>query len=285
MENAVTISNVRGVQGIGLTQTGRSAVGGLRSWLGSSLILVGIALVAFAGLWESGLVTGSIVTLPAPATTRGSTLAVTAPNAIGSQAARTNTTDGVWASANNQNAAGGRMEAGVERTPSLALPIPADRDDRLYSRPPPEPARAARLSIASIDLETEVVQGGIRESGTGELEWETVPFLAVHYGADTALIGGPGNAVIAGHVLTLNEGNVFRNLYLVQEGDVIEVDTDAGSSQKFVVEDVRLVSPFDVSVMAPTSAPRLTLITCGGSFDARRREFSHRLIVVAHPLR
>lgn len=277
---------MQGVQQIGLNQRGRGAAAGPRSWLGSSLILIGTGLVIWAGLWESGLLTGPVVTLPAPTSTRGSTLAAAAPKERGSQAARTDTTDGVWASAGNQKAADVGREQAVEPTPSgnsVALPIPADREDRLQSRRPPEPAGAARLSIASIDLDTEVVQGGIRESRTGELEWETVPFLAVHYGADTALIGGQGNAVIAGHVVTLNEGNVFRNLYLVQEGDVIEVDTDAGSSQRFVVEDVRLVSPFDVSVMAPTASPRLTLITCGGSFDARRREFSHRLVVVAHP--
>jgi hypothetical protein len=33
--------------------------------------------------------------------------------------------------------------------------------------------------------------------------------------------------------------------------------------------------------MASTSAPTLTLITCGGEFDSRSRSFSDRLIVTS----
>jgi hypothetical protein len=36
--------------------------------------------------------------------------------------------------------------------------------------------------------------------------------------------------------------------------------------------------------MEATSDPTLTLITCGGTFDRARREFSDRLIVTAKPL-
>jgi sortase (surface protein transpeptidase) len=46
-----------------------------------------------------------------------------------------------------------------------------------------------------------------------------MPFVAVHYGDLTSLIGALGNAVIAGHVLTLNEGNVFRFLYQLEVDD------------------------------------------------------------------
>jgi hypothetical protein len=35
--------------------------------------------------------------------------------------------------------------------------------------------------------------------------------------------------------------------------------------------------------MQPTPAPTLTLITCGGTFDPSKREFSDRLIVIAKP--
>jgi sortase (surface protein transpeptidase) len=49
------------------------------------------------------------------------------------------------------------------------------------------------------------------------------------------------------------------------------------------VTEVKLVPPSDVSVMDPTPDPTLTLITCGGTFDPVKREFSDRLIVVAKP--
>ena len=48
--------------------------------------------------------------------------------------------------------------------------------------------------------------------------------------------------------------------------------------------DVKLVPPEDTSVMASTPDETLTLITCGGTFDPVKREFSDRLIVTAKPL-
>jgi sortase (surface protein transpeptidase) len=49
------------------------------------------------------------------------------------------------------------------------------------------------------------------------------------------------------------------------------------------VVGVQLVPPSDTAVMAPTPDQTLTLITCGGTFDPVRREFSDRLIVIAKP--
>lgn len=143
----------------------------------------------------------------------------------------------------------------------------------------PPPGWATHLSIPSIDLETDVVPVSIATDARGQLEWPTVPFLAVHY-VDTAPVGGPGNAVIAGHVVTLHEGNVFRDLYRVDYGDTVTVETDAASFT-YVVSDLKLVLPSDVAVMEPTADPRLTLITCGGDFDQRTRTFDRRLVVTA----
>src|SRR5206468_10507168 len=95
------------------------------------------------------------------------------------------------------------------------------------------------------------------------------------------LVGAPGNAVIAGHVVTLGEGNVFRFLYQLDVGDQIQVWDQREALHTFAVSGVRLVSPTDVTVMDPTPDPTLTLITCGGTFDPLKREFSDRLIVTA----
>ena len=99
------------------------------------------------------------------------------------------------------------------------------------------------------------------------------------------MIRAPGNAVIAGHVVTLNEGNVFRSLYRVQIEDRIQVWDDAGRDHVYHTVDVGLVSPSDTSIMRQTSDETLTLITCGGTFDPIQRDFSARLIVTAKPLK
>jgi LPXTG-site transpeptidase (sortase) family protein len=90
--------------------------------------------------------------------------------------------------------------------------------------------------------------------------------------------------VIAGHVVTLSEGNVFRFLYQLDLDDRIQVWDDHAYERDYHVVDVRLVPPTDTSVMDSTPDETLTLITCGGTFDPVRREFSERLIVVAKPL-
>lgn len=77
-----------------------------------------------------------------------------------------------------------------------------------------------------------------------------------------AIPGEPGNLVFAGH-----RDSWFRPLEGVIAGDVIEVEwRDARSSglrqQAYEVETVRVVSPEDVSLLAPTSNDALTLVTC-----------------------
>ena len=67
--------------------------------------------------------------------------------------------------------------------------------------------------------------------------------------------------------LALSEGNVFRYLYKVNVGDTVDVWDDQDHEHEFHVVDVRLVPPDDLSPMAQTRDPTLTLITCGGTFD------------------
>jgi len=165
--------------------------------------------------------------------------------------------------------------------PSIYLTpmTPADAEDRPYWGDRPHPGLAKHLEIPAIDVDTEVIEGGIIVNHHGEPEWETVPFVALHY-RETSPVGGRGNAVISGHVVTISMGNVFRDLYKLNFGDTVKVDTDEGRFT-YVVEDLKLVNPSDVEVMAPTVSPTLTLITCGGEFDSRTRSFSDRLIVTS----
>jgi sortase A len=125
------------------------------------------------------------------------------------------------------------------------------------------------------------VAGGIGvNSATGEAEWQTLPFVAVHYAEETGLVGAAQNAVLAGHVVTLSQGNVFRELYRVLPGDRMFVRTQGGGAFAYEVSDVRLVSPGDVDVMRPTEDAELTLITCAGTYDSRTQRFSQRLVIV-----
>jgi sortase A len=79
---------------------------------------------------------------------------------------------------------------------------------------------------------------------------------AVGHVPSTALPGEPGNAAFAGHRDTF-----FRKLRDVRKGDEI-VFTAPGGTHRYVVNDLRVVPPSDVSVLEPTGHPVLTLVTC-----------------------
>jgi sortase A len=72
----------------------------------------------------------------------------------------------------------------------------------------------------------------------------------------TAQIGHPGNVGIAGH-----RDGFFRGLKDVGPEDVIELTRPEGTDQ-YVITQVQIVKPEDVSVLAPTPTPTLTLVTC-----------------------
>jgi sortase A len=72
----------------------------------------------------------------------------------------------------------------------------------------------------------------------------------------TAHIGQPGNVGIAGH-----RDGFFRGLKDVGRDDVVEL-IRPGRTDHYVITEIQIVSPEDVQVLAPTSVPTLTLITC-----------------------
>ena len=72
----------------------------------------------------------------------------------------------------------------------------------------------------------------------------------------TGWIDSPGNLGIAGH-----RDGFFRVLKDVELGDSISMLTHQGNSE-FVVSSITIVDPSDVSVLAPTDASTITLVTC-----------------------
>jgi sortase A len=110
----------------------------------------------------------------------------------------------------------------------------------------PDPAPIAVLRIERIRLAVPVLAG----SGDRTLD------RAIGNIEGTALPGTPGNVGLAGHRDTF-----FRGLRNIRLGDLIEVDTLL-ENYSYRVERIWVVDPTDVSVLAPTSGPVLTLVTC-----------------------
>jgi LPXTG-site transpeptidase (sortase) family protein len=263
--------------------------------LSTALIVCGLLILGYTGLWQLGLAPGSRVWLPRPVVLERAGAGTREVSAVPTVVLAAAPTLQVLPKAT--------PIARLEPTPIVAplattapppkpTPVPtlatqvvalqaADAIDRTQAAQLPPPGYAVRLAIPTIKLDTVVKQGGVVPDETGNLIWQTLPFVAVHYGDLTALVGARGNAVIAGHVVTLREGNVFRFLYLVNLDDEILVWDEQGREHDFRVVDVKLVPPTDTSPMGPSVDPTLTLITCGGTFDPVKREFSDRLVVTA----
>lgn len=99
----------------------------------------------------------------------------------------------------------------------------------------------------------------------------------------TARVGEAGNVVLSGHV-ELRDGTkgVFGFLDQANIGDRIIVRR--GNTQyQYVVTDVYVTTPDDLTPVYPTSTPRLTLITCG-NYDFFSNQYLERTIVVAEPI-
>jgi sortase A len=115
---------------------------------------------------------------------------------------------------------------------------------RALSEPAPPPL--AVLRIPRIRLEVPVLRG------TDDFTLNR----AVGHIDDTALPGTDGNSGLAAH-----RDGFFRGLKDIGPGDVIELETLRGT-EVYRVERTWIVDPDDVSVLDPTAARSLTLVTC-----------------------
>ena len=109
------------------------------------------------------------------------------------------------------------------------------------------PAPEAVLRIPKVNIEVPILEG------TDDL---TLNRAAGHV-AGTALPGHSGNIAITGH-----RDGFFRGLKVLAPGDLIQLDRGASRIDRYLVRSIRIVSPSDVSVLAPTKDDTLTLITC-----------------------
>lgn len=117
----------------------------------------------------------------------------------------------------------------------------------------PDDKRPYHMLIPALDLDTPVTEVFVHNG-----VWQVADY-ATGYHHGTALPGENGNTVMAGHAGW--RGSVFRDLGNLQSGDTIFVDA-GGWRYRYQVSKLERVWPTQVEVMAPTSTPVLTLITC-----------------------
>lgn len=129
--------------------------------------------------------------------------------------------------------------------------------------PTPGPEAPTRIVIPAIRVDAFVVEGD---------SWEQLKMGVGHH-PNTANPGERGNMVLSAH----NDiyGEIFRHLDKLELGD--EVVVYAGEQPyRYIVKAKQIVEPTVVEVMAPTTKPVVTLISCYPYMVD-----SHRIVVIA----
>jgi hypothetical protein len=141
-------------------------------------------------------------------------------------------------------------------------------------------APPAQLLIPSLNVHRAVEGVGVNRFGVMNLPvngWNAGWYKA------GPVPGAPGDAVIEGHAGYPNQPMIFGNLSTLRTGDQVVVVLADGSKRLFVVVSKATfpVGSAPPGMGEPYGLPRLTLITCTGSFDANSFSYSRRLVVEA----
>ncbi len=153
---------------------------------------------------------------------------------------------------------------------------------RAASAPASEPAASAmvpsRLKIPAIGVDSRVESVGVTPAGTMGVPND---IHDVGWYALGVRPGQAGDAVFDGHLTWTSGPAVFAKLNQLKAGDLIEVVYSDGSSRQFKVVKTTSYAWNDrpSQLFATGGAPRLSLVTCSGSWDGKA--YSQRVVVDA----
>ena len=160
---------------------------------------------------------------------------------------------------------------------------PAEEKAPVKTKKPDQPAR---LRIPGLRLDAAVDAVGI-DAKTGEFAVPPSVDRVGWYRFGPGLSAEAGSIVIAGHVDSAAEGEgAFFRLGSLAKGDTVTLTGPDGRARRFEVaarERYRKTAIPLEKYFARDGAPRLTLITCGGPFDAKTRHYRDNVVVTALP--
>lgn len=167
----------------------------------------------------------------------------------------------------------GALSGSTSRAPRLIPATPA-----LTPVPRSVPMR---LSIPAIGVYTRLVQLGLNPDGSLEVPAD---FAVAGWYAPGPSPGQQGNAVIAGHVDSVQGPAVFYRLGELAPGSLVRIALAGHTTVLFRVYAVReyAKTAFPTAlVYAATRSPQLRLVTCGGPFDAQTGNYLDNIVVFA----
>lgn len=143
--------------------------------------------------------------------------------------------------------------------------------------------RPTRVRIPALGIDAPVTALGVAASGEMDVPRDAQTVAWYEYGPSP---GQEGSAVLAAHVDYDGVRGAFFDLAQLDAGDQVTVELADGRAWTFAVEErasvAKEVLPID-ELFRRDGPPVLTLITCGGEFDAATRSYRSNVVVRAVP--
>lgn len=121
---------------------------------------------------------------------------------------------------------------------------------------PKIPPTRIRISKLNLDI---AVKAATVSGNTWDMFDDAIAWLS------TSAVPGQGNVIVYGH----NRKHLFRDLYTLNIGDLIELEQKGAWVPYKVTESKKIKATDIASILSDQN--RLTLYTCEGSFDQKRR--------------
>ncbi|MDO8468218.1 MAG: class F sortase [Candidatus Peribacter sp.] len=138
-----------------------------------------------------------------------------------------------------------------------------------------------RLKIPRINVDAVIEPVGL--TSTGVMDVPSNPDNVGWYDLGSKP-GEKGSAVLAGHLDWYGgKTAVFQHLDKLRKGDVLSVETNKGKTLPFIVREIRTFQPNEYApdLFQKNDGRYLNLVTCSGTWDAARKNYSERLVVFA----
>ncbi|HST48511.1 class F sortase [Jatrophihabitans sp.] len=164
--------------------------------------------------------------------------------------------------------------------PAAAVASPSHRDTAARTGPP------VGVRIGSIDIAAPIQPVGVDNRGDVAIPERVDTVGWYRFSAPPGSVAG--STVLVGHVDSARQGKgAFYRLRDAGRDDRVVLDLADGRRLSYRVVS-RVQFPKDSVPLAELFAldgrPRLTLITCGGSFDATVRSYRDNVVITAVPL-
>ncbi len=186
----------------------------------------------------------------------------------------------------------------AEQRPTTPAPVstsPAQKSPGTVRRTPgipkaatsaPAPSTPTDLTISGTGISAPVVPVGVDASGGAAIPERVDTVGWYKFGPQPG--ANEGSIVLVGHVDSAQQGQgAFFRLHTVRAGAIVSViGTNRHVFRYRVIgrQEYPKTSVPLAALFTRTGAPHLTLITCGGSFDASARHYRDNVVVTAVPI-